>query len=148
MSAGEAMFSFTTKVRGDLLTVRGNTEDEFRANAMSAIACIEQLAELHGFATAFTMAEPAVEDASSGASTPAPAQAPQQWEPPRGPAPSGDAPQQGSSGVAPHCAHGPRTYREGTGNNGAWKGYMCSAPQGTTPKCKNLYYDQRTGQFK
>lgn len=32
MSAGESMFSFTSKINGDLFTIRGNTGDEFAAN--------------------------------------------------------------------------------------------------------------------
>ncbi len=42
----EATYSFTTKVNGDLLTVRGNTKDEFALNLASLhddLAVIEMI---------------------------------------------------------------------------------------------------------
>lgn len=29
------------------------------------------------------------------------------------------------------CNHGPMKYKEGTGKNGPWKGFFCTAPRGT-----------------
>lgn len=40
---------------------------------------------------------------------------------------------------APDCRHGRMTYREGVGNKGPWRGYMCAAPKESTDKCKNIY---------
>ena len=40
---------------------------------------------------------------------------------------------------APDCRHGKTTYREGVGNKGPWRGYMCAAPKESTDKCKNIY---------
>jgi len=40
---------------------------------------------------------------------------------------------------APDCRHGGMTYREGVGNKGPWRGYMCAAPKESTDKCKNIY---------
>lgn len=40
MSTLEALFSFTTKVNGDLFTVRGNTVDEFITNLKSAAPAV------------------------------------------------------------------------------------------------------------
>ena len=42
----------------------------------------------------------------------------------------------------PDCRHGKTTYREGVGNKGPWKGYMCAAPKDTpdAEKCKNIYF--------
>lgn len=40
---------------------------------------------------------------------------------------------------APDCRHGKMAYREGVGDRGPWKGYMCAAPKGSTDKCKNIY---------
>jgi hypothetical protein len=39
----------------------------------------------------------------------------------------------------PDCRHGKTTYREGVGNKGPWRGYMCAAPKESTDKCKNIY---------
>lgn len=41
----------------------------------------------------------------------------------------------------PDCRHGKTTYREGVGNDGPWRGYMCAAPKETpkAQKCRNIY---------
>lgn len=43
------------------------------------------------------------------------------------------------NGDAPTCAHGAMSYREGVGQKGPWKGWMCAAPKGTTPKCETVW---------
>lgn len=37
------------------------------------------------------------------------------------------------------CQHGARTYKEGQGNNGPWKGWFCPTPKGAPDKCKTVY---------
>ena len=60
MSTTEAPFSFTTKVRGDLLTVRGETVDEFASRLMElasnamAVDAITDLQALGGHAAAIS----------------------------------------------------------------------------------------------
>jgi hypothetical protein len=57
-------------------------------------------------------------------------------------APSASAPSAASASAAanaPDCRHGRMTYREGVGNKGPWRGYMCAAPKESTDKCKNIY---------
>lgn len=44
--SGETPFSFTTKINGDLFTVRGNTATEFVANAEAALGVIESVKAL------------------------------------------------------------------------------------------------------
>ena len=42
-------------------------------------------------------------------------------------------------GQAPTCAHGNMTLREGVSAKGPWKGWMCAAPKGATPKCDTIW---------
>ena len=44
-------------------------------------------------------------------------------------------------GSAPSCRHGVMNYREGVGQRGPWKAYMCSSPQGTPKedKCDAIF---------
>lgn len=44
-----------------------------------------------------------------------------------------------TNGDAPTCAHGAMSFREGVGQKGPWKGWMCAAPKGTTPKCETVW---------
>ena len=66
MSTTEAPFSFTTKVRGDLLTVRGETVDEFASRLMElasnamAVDALTELQSLGGQAAAVTTVKEAV----------------------------------------------------------------------------------------
>jgi len=40
---------------------------------------------------------------------------------------------------APQCAHGPMRYNEGVSAKGPWKGWMCSAAKGVTPRCNTIW---------
>lgn len=42
-------------------------------------------------------------------------------------------------GQTPTCAHGNMQLREGVSSKGPWKGWMCSAPKGATPKCDTIW---------
>ena len=37
------------------------------------------------------------------------------------------------------CRHGVMAFREGVGQKGPWKGYMCAAPKGATDKCDTIW---------
>lgn len=37
------------------------------------------------------------------------------------------------------CKHGEMVFKQGVGDNGPWKGYMCAAPKGAPDKCKAKY---------
>ena len=43
------------------------------------------------------------------------------------------------NGDSPTCAHGSMQFREGVGAKGPWKGWMCAAPKGSTPKCDTVW---------
>jgi hypothetical protein len=59
---------------------------------------------------------------------------------PTAPASAASAPASNPAAAnAPDCRHGKTTYREGVGNKGPWRGYMCAAPKESTDKCKNIY---------
>jgi hypothetical protein len=44
-----------------------------------------------------------------------------------------------SNGQAHQCRHGVMSYREGVGQKGPWKGYMCAAPKGAPDKCETIW---------
>lgn len=107
MTSSEAAFSFTTKVGGDLFTVRGNSAAEFKTNLEAAVT-----ADLITYATA-------VQEAAAGINAvdlakqhlgatvqPAAPSTPNPWQQPAQAAPA--APANG-----PTCAHGAMTYKEG-----------------------------------
>jgi len=58
---------------------------------------------------------------------------------PTAPASAPSAASASAAANAPDCRHGGMTYREGVGNKGPWRGYMCAAPKESTDKCKNIY---------
>jgi len=58
---------------------------------------------------------------------------------PSAPASAPSAASASAAANAPDCRHGGMTYREGVGNKGPWRGYMCAAPKESTDKCKNIY---------
>lgn len=44
-----------------------------------------------------------------------------------------------ANGQAHQCRHGVMSYREGVGQKGPWKGYMCAAPKGAPDKCDTIW---------
>ena len=109
---------------GDLINGYGDTQAELEANLSSLqdlsmlIATVSQ-----SLTTAYALKPGA--PVSSIAPT-APASAP-------------SAASASAAANAPDCRHGGMTYREGVGNKGPWRGYMCAAPKESTDKCKNIY---------
>lgn len=57
---------------------------------------------------------------------------------PRAAAPAAPA-QEIVEGQTPTCAHGNMQLREGVSSKGPWKGWMCSAPKGASPKCDTIW---------
>ncbi len=41
--------------------------------------------------------------------------------------------------VTKMCRHGAMVYREGVGQKGPWKAYMCAAPKGAPDKCDAIW---------
>jgi hypothetical protein len=129
----EAMFSLTTKVSNDLLTVRGMTIEEFTSNCASLKAELtivrELVADAHGVsvAPAHRQAAPAAAPAPQGGDAwnapPAPVtQTSGQWGKEKSPPP----------GPAPACAHGHMKWLHRMNkSNQEYRGWFCSAPYGT-----------------
>lgn len=94
----ESMFSFTTKLNGDLLTVRGNTYEEFAHNAATLVHNAQQLATdlvmLQGIGNAAGLAAPAPQTPPPAPTTPPPAAPPAQGAWGSQPQPPQQAPQQ------------------------------------------------------
>lgn len=122
----EAPFSLTTKVNGDLLTVRGNNLEEFAhhlAQLDDSVAVWELISGIQGKAKPMSTAEVArafnatvVPDPL--ATKPAPP-APVRPERNYGPPPVSNAP----TGVAPSCVHGPMRFVKGGISKATGKGY-------------------------
>lgn len=44
-----------------------------------------------------------------------------------------------ANGQQHQCRHGLMNYREGVGQKGPWKAYMCAAPKGAPDKCDAIW---------
>jgi hypothetical protein len=140
----EAPFSLTTKVNGDLLTVRGNNLDEFAhhlAQLHDSTMVWDLLFGIQDKAKPMSVAD--VQKAFNGTVIPDPlASKPAPPAPVRpathnyGPPPVSNAP----TGVAPSCAHGPMRFVPGGISKNTGKGYpafySCPAPKGE--QCKSV----------
>jgi hypothetical protein len=139
----EAPFSLTTKVNGDLLTVRGNNLDEF-AN---------HLAQLHDSAMVWDllygiqdkskpMSVAEVQKALNATVVPDPLASKPAPPAPVRPANSyGPPPSNAPTGVAPSCVHGPMRFVAGGVSKSTGKGYpafySCTMPKGQD-QCKSV----------
>lgn len=140
----EAPFSLTTKVNGDLLTVRGNSIEEFANNLAEledSVVTWEMIFAIQNKAKPMSTAEVArafnatvVPDPL--ATKPAPP-APVRPERNYGPPPVSNAP----TGVAPSCVHGPMRFVKGGVSKATGKGYpafyACTEPKGAT-QCSSV----------
>lgn len=146
----EARFSFTTKIGGDLFTVRGDTFDEFQGNAIAAGAVQgigTLLAALNGeLYDAATAAATANVVAGLGATPTGAVQGD----------PFGGSFAQGAGGYVPqastpppvaagdrHCSHGVMVKRTGVGAKGEWRAWFCPTPKGTEGQCAPKFADKR-----
>jgi hypothetical protein len=139
--SSESNYSITVKVgpRGDLLTVRGDTSNEFQqhlSNLLLSATLLQNIEEFIGLAVvpqghpdagaapyqaaaqAVTQAFPTAQVQPNTAPTPPPAQ-------------PGIVEQAGT----PVCQHGPKVWREGVSSKGPWKAWMCPSPKGTPGQC-------------
>ena len=141
MSA-ESNFSFTTKVNGDLLTVRGDTLDEFHGNLASVVANSQAIITDIGLLQAAGHATSAV---VAAAPTPPPAAAPAApgWGAPAAPA----APPAFAAAAVPACQHGPRTPRRGQSAKGPWAAWFCPTPKGTPGQCDAIWVDRKSPEW-
>lgn len=135
----ESNFSFTTKVNGDLFTVRGDTVEEFKANLRDAVT-LEALdyakalqEHAHGQQQPTTAQAVAnVQAAFPGAQVVEERPAPQPVQQFPSVAPTA----QGGPDPKMVCKHGARVQRTGVSARGPWTAYFCPTPKGTPDQCK------------
>lgn len=122
------------KVGNDLINLRADNADEFKAIAEWTIANaalfvqVQQALSSVPPSLAGNVSHVAVQEEPQA---PAPQQnggwgAPQQQAPPQFSQPAT---------AGPVCQHGPMVYREGTSAKGPWKGHFCPTPKGTPGQC-------------
>lgn len=144
--SSEANYSFTTKINGDLFTVRGDSFEQFHAHLAEAVANAQSLITDIGLLQASGHATPVVVAAAPAApATPPPAPV-QAAEAPIAPA----TPQQGwgaPAPVKPMCTHGPRTGRSGHGAKGEWRAYFCPTAKGTPGQCEPEWVKKGSPQW-
>lgn len=115
----ESNFSFTTKVNGDLLTVRGNTLEEFRANLDAAPNIITLVQRLSDAASGNYAKVAATVPAAVAQTFPAATQVADPFE---------SATAVNAVASAPTCAHGARKHSTGTSKAGkAYNGWFCQS---------------------
>jgi hypothetical protein len=135
----EAKFSFTTKIAGDLFTIRGDEWSEFAVNVDTVLDNAQLVAEKLTALAALGAASPLV-NVDVPPPAPEPAAAPGWGASPA--APAAPAPNAFAQAAVPSCAHGPRTPVSKVGAKGPWKAWMCNAPQGGA-KCDPIWVDKK-----
>lgn len=138
----EATYSFTTKVNGDLLTIRGNTKDEFAlnlANLHDDQVLIEMISSLQQKFKPTSVAE--IQAAFNGTVIPDPLASKPTPPAPVRPAGFSPVPTNAPTGVVPMCEHGPMRFVKGGMSKTTGKGYpafySCSMPKGQS-QCKSV----------
>lgn len=138
----EATYSFTTKIGNDLLTVRGDTIDEFAMNLASLhdhVEVIELITTIQLKLKPGTVAD--IQKAFNGTVIPDPLAAKPTPPAPVRPAGFSPAPTNAPTGVVPMCEHGPMRFVKGGISKTTGKGYpafySCSMPKGQT-QCKSV----------
>lgn len=151
----ESNFSFTTKSpTGDLLTVRGDSYQEFVTNLMAANA-IPSIFQLLNALTNATEVEAAAigtvvqtlggqveQTPTYDATVAAPSHVPAAVAPQFAPVPPAAAPAAAPAAQGGKmCQHGTMVYRTGTNANTgkAWAGHFCPAPKGDPSQCKPVF---------
>ena len=134
--SSEAKLSYTTKVKGtDLLTARGDTEDEFLA---SYEAMLRIKARIEGDTPTVAEAAATVKQVIPGSTEITP-------EPAAAPAPA--APDAFANATVPQCPHGVKVARSGTSAKGPWKAWMCPTPKDTPGQCKPQWVTRGTPEW-
>ena len=138
----EETYSFTTKVNGDLLTVRGDTKDEFAlnlANLHDDQVLIEMISSLQQKFKPTSVAE--IQAAFNGTVIPDPLASKPTPPAPVRPAGFSPMPTNAPTGVVPMCEHGPMRFVKGGMSKTTGKGYpafySCSMPKGQS-QCKSV----------
>lgn len=138
--SNESTFSFTTKVNGDLFTVRGDVYDEFLTNLTLAshVAGIKNLLDaLDGKITE------AQAIATIQAAMPATVvSAPTSFQPVAPPV-IASTPPVGEK----QCAHGVMVKRTGSGAKGEWRAFFCPTPKDTPDQCQAQFAKRGTAEW-
>lgn len=141
--SSESNFSFTTKVDGDLFTVRGDTFAEFvtHLSETAGVGTINNLVNILNGLTPQEQQAVAVVQAAVPATVVAPA-IPQQAS--FAPVPPPTA-QPVAAGVG--CVHGAMKAKKGSSAKGEWRGYFCPTPQGTPDQCKPQFIQKGSPEW-
>ena len=138
----ESNFSYTTKINNDLLTVRGDTFDQFLANAIS-LATVPAINHLVGVLDGSATPSPeaaAIAAVTSGLGA-TPVVAPN--EDPFGSSFAPVTPPSGASAGDRTCSHGVMVKRTGQGAKGEWRAWFCPTPKGTEGQCQPKFADRK-----
>lgn len=139
--SSESNFSFTTKVNGDLFTVRGDTYDDFLSHLVTAgsVAGVKVLlSALDGSEPEVTM-EQAINNVTAVFGAPASTT----FEPV---APVG-IPQPAVSSEDKSCSHGVMIKRTGSTAKGEWRAFFCPTPKDTPGQCTPVFAKRGTAEW-
>lgn len=143
--SSESNFSYTTKINNDLLTVRGDTFDEFFKNAIS-LATVPAISHLVSVLDGSADTQPADPVAAAVNVVAAGLGAVPVATPPADPFGGSFAP------VAPPatasagdrtCSHGVMVKRTGQGAKGEWRAWFCPTPKGTEGQCQPQFANKK-----
>jgi hypothetical protein len=123
------------KVGQDLINLRGDNPDEFKAvlewavenaalfvNVQAALNAVEKVPALAGNVTSTQVQQDGP-----------PAQQNSGWGAPQGQQPPSFA---NPAQAGPACQHGPMVQRSGEKNGRSWSGWFCPTPKGTPGQCQ------------
>lgn len=143
--SSESNFSFTTKVDGDLLTLRGDTFPEFVTHLSEAagVPAVNNLLNILNGAT------PQEQQAVATIQQSVPATLVQPGVPPQAifapvPPPATAAP---VTAGAMSCVHGAMSAKKGNGAKGEWRGWFCPTPKGTADQCKPQFVTKGSNEW-
>ena len=146
----ESNYSFTTKVNGDLFTVRGDDFAGFigRLGESSHIPAIQNLLDVLSGTVEITeqQAVANVTAAFNGTVIPTPPAIPvavAPVAPPVAPPSAGFA----VGGSVPVCGHGQMIGRKGAGAKGEWRGFFCPTPKGTPDQCSPQFVNKKQPEW-
>ena len=138
--SSESTFSFTTKVNGDLFTVRGDDFDSFLKNIMSVsnVTGIQSLVDaIEGKVT--ESAAIAAMQAAMGATV---IQAPTAFTPVAPPTIASTPPVGEKT-----CVHGVMVKRTGNGAKGEWRAFFCPTPKDTPDQCQAQFAKRGSAEW-
>lgn len=143
--SSESNYSFTTKIHGDLFTVRGDTAEEFQANVeliitnkvLDSISSLQEMIASDGSTGSVKNVQNAF--AATPTQPPTPQTTPSQ---------ATEAPQESVStfnglSSTPSCDHGPRKWNEGISKAGnPYRGWFCQQTD-RSQQCKPMFVNAK-----